>query len=66
MAYSDFMASVEQGQIKSVNIRGQEVLGTTQDGHAFRTFLPEGADIVDALTSKGCGCRPPRRRSPAS
>ncbi len=53
MAYSDFLASVEQGQIKSVNIRGQEVLGTTQDGHAFRTFLPEGADVVTPLTAKG-------------
>ena len=53
MAYSDFLASVEQGQIKSVNIRGQEVLGTTQDGHAFRTYLPEGADVVTPLTAKG-------------
>ncbi|HYN39190.1 MAG TPA: ATP-dependent zinc metalloprotease FtsH, partial [Rhodospirillales bacterium] len=53
MAYSDFLASVEQGQIKSVNIRGREVLGTTADGHAFRTFLPEGADVVTPLTAKG-------------
>ncbi len=53
MAYSDFLASVDQGQIKSVNIRGQEVLGTTQDGHSFRTFLPDGADAVTPLTAKG-------------
>ena len=53
MAYSDFLASVDQGQIKSVNIRGQEILGTTQDGHAFRTYAPEGADVVSPLEAKG-------------
>ena len=53
MAYSDFLASVDQGQIKSVNIRGQEILGTTQDGHAFRTYAPEGADVVSPLEDKG-------------
>src|SRR5512134_232148 len=52
IAYSDFLASVDQGQIKSVNIRGQEILGTMQDGHAFRTFAPEGADIVSPLIAK--------------
>jgi cell division protease FtsH len=53
MAFSDFLASVDQGQIKSVNIRGQEVIGTTQDGRSFRTYLPEGADVVTPLTAKG-------------
>jgi cell division protease FtsH len=52
IAYSDFLASVDQGQIKSVNIRGQEILGTMQDGHAFRTYAPEGADVVSPLTVK--------------
>ncbi len=53
MAFSDFLASVDQGQIKSVNIRGQEVIGTTQDGRSFRTYLPDGADVVTPLTAKG-------------
>ncbi|MGE5442936.1 MAG: ATP-dependent metallopeptidase FtsH/Yme1/Tma family protein, partial [Bacteroidota bacterium] len=53
IAYSDFLASVDQGQIKSVNIRGQEILGAMQDGHAFRTYAPEGADVVSPLTAKG-------------
>src|SRR5512132_1841021 len=53
IAYSDFLASVDQGQIKSVTIRDQEILGTTQDGHAFRTYAPEGADVVSPLTAKG-------------
>ena len=37
------------GQIKSVNIRGQEILGTMQDGHAD---LRRGADIISPLTVK--------------
>src|SRR5512132_4578181 len=53
IAYSDFLASVDQGQIKSVNIRGQEILGAMRDGHAFRTYAPEGADVVSPLTAKG-------------
>jgi cell division protease FtsH len=53
MAYSDFLSSVDQGQIKSATIRGQEILGATQDGHAFRTYAPEGADVVAPLTTKG-------------
>jgi len=53
MAFSDFLSSVEQGQIRSVNIRGPEVLGTTQEGMAFRTYVPDGADVVTPLTEKG-------------
>ena len=53
IAYSDFLASVDQGQVKSVNIRGQEILGTMQDGKAFRTYAPESADVVSPLADKG-------------
>jgi cell division protease FtsH len=53
VAYSDFLANVEQGQVKSVTIRGQEIFGTLQDGHSFRTYAPDGADVVAPLNAKG-------------
>ncbi len=53
LAYSDFLASVDSGQVKSATIRGQEVVGTLQDGLSFRTFAPEGADVVGPLLNKG-------------
>jgi cell division protease FtsH len=52
VAYSDFLASVDGGQVKSVTIRGQEIIGVFQDGHSFRTYAPAGADVVPALTGK--------------
>ena len=52
LAFSDFLASIEAGQVKSVVIRGQEIAGTFQDGHPFRTFAPEGADVVTPLSDK--------------
>ena len=52
LAFSDFLASVEAGQVKSVVIRGQEIAGTFQDGHSFRTFAPEGADVITPLSGK--------------
>jgi cell division protease FtsH len=53
LAYSDFLANVEAGQVKSVTIRGQEIVGTMQDGHSFRSFAPEGANVVAPLVAKG-------------
>ncbi len=52
LAYSDFLSSVDGGQIQSVTIRGNEITGTFQDGHGFKTYAPEGADVVAALMKK--------------
>ncbi len=53
LAYSDFMSSVDSGQVQSVTIRGNEITGTFQDGHAFRTYAPESTDVVQPLLAKG-------------
>jgi len=41
MKYSDFLRSVERGQISSVTIEKEKISGTTQDGRAFMTYSPE-------------------------
>jgi len=53
LAYSDFLAEVEAGSVTEVTIRGQEVMGTFQDGDRFQTFAPQGADLVNPLTENG-------------
>jgi len=53
LAYSDFLASVDAGQVKAVTIRGREIVGALQDGHTFRSFAPEGAQMVEPLIAKG-------------
>ncbi len=53
VAFSDFLTSVEAGQVQSVVIRGQEISGVFQDGQTFRTYAPDGADVVSPLAAKG-------------
>ena len=38
--FSEFVALVEQGDIDSVTITGNEITGTTKDGERFRTYAP--------------------------
>ncbi|MGZ9272800.1 MAG: ATP-dependent metallopeptidase FtsH/Yme1/Tma family protein, partial [Candidatus Binatia bacterium] len=55
--FSDFLAEVETGQVEEVTLRGSEVIGTYEDGRAFRTYAPEGADIVAPLTENKVGIK---------
>jgi cell division protease FtsH len=48
--YSVFLRDVERGDIRTVTIQGQTVVAVRQDGTRVETFVPEGADIVGALT----------------
>jgi cell division protease FtsH len=63
--FSDFLAEVEAGQVEAVTLRGAEVIGTYADGRTFRTYTPEGADIVAPLTRNNVGIMvdPPREPS---
>ncbi len=65
LPFSDFLAEVEAGQVEEVTLRGSEVIGTYADGRMFRTYAPEGADIVTALTRNNVGIvvDPPREPS---
>jgi cell division protease FtsH len=52
MAYSDFLTKVDDGAIKSVEIRGNEIIGKTSAGDDFRTFNPGDTDLVNRLRTK--------------
>ena len=50
--YSDFIASVDAGKVKSVVISGNDVIGKYTDGKEFRTYRPTDASISETLIEK--------------
>ena len=53
IAYSDFLEQAQNGGISEVLIEGQNLTGLTSDGRRVSSYMPEGTDIVDALSSSG-------------
>ena len=53
VAFSDFLAQVNAGEVSEVVIRDQEVRGSYQDGQQFQAFVPRGTDVVAPLTENG-------------
>ncbi|HEY4545139.1 MAG TPA: ATP-dependent zinc metalloprotease FtsH [Pedomonas sp.] len=53
LAYSDFLAQVDEGHVREAQIRGSEISGTLKDGQAFRTYAPDDPNLVDRLANKG-------------
>ncbi|MDJ0622607.1 MAG: ATP-dependent zinc metalloprotease FtsH [Desulfocapsaceae bacterium] len=52
--YSDFIAQIENKAIDRVNISGDTITGTTQDGRPFRTVYPRNDDeLIPMLRNSG-------------
>ena len=50
LSYSEFIASVESGQVEKVTISGQGIQGVNRDGASFETVLPVYDDkLMDTL-----------------
>lgn len=56
-SYSDFVASVEAGQVQNVVIDGEKLRYQTQDGSSSTTILPADAEVTKLLTDKGINVR---------
>ena len=52
MAYSDFLTKVDEGGVKSVEIRGAEIVGKTGSDEDFRTYNPGDTELISRLRSK--------------
>ena len=52
MAFSDFLAAVEAGDIRDVTIKGPEINGHYRDGRNFSTYAPDDPNLVTNLTKK--------------
>jgi cell division protease FtsH len=47
--YSNFIEKVNKGEVASVKIQGQRILGTTSDGQRFTTYAPQDPSLVGEL-----------------
>jgi cell division protease FtsH len=52
MAYSEFLDSVKQGNVKDVVIQDRNISGDLKDGRAFETYTPDDPSLVQTLTAK--------------
>ncbi len=52
LGYSDFLNKVDEGAVKSVEIRGSELVGKLTSDEDFRTFNPGDAGLVQHLREK--------------
>jgi cell division protease FtsH len=52
ISYSDFMTSVEKGEVGEVEMEGQNITGKFQNNERFKSYAPDDADLVKVLRSK--------------
>ncbi|MBD2750340.1 ATP-dependent zinc metalloprotease FtsH [Microvirga sp. BT688] len=53
LPYSAFITAVEQGEIRSATIQGQEVIAERSTGGRVSTYVPQGAGLIAQLQQKG-------------
>ncbi len=52
LAYSDFLTKVDEGSIRSAEIRGEEIVGKTSNDEEYRTFNPGDTALIQRLRDK--------------
>ncbi len=53
LPYSDFIARVDAGDVKAVELDGEKVRITAKDGSHYVTIRPAGEQVTDKLLEKG-------------
>ncbi|MGB9735951.1 MAG: ATP-dependent zinc metalloprotease FtsH [bacterium] len=51
-SFSDFIQAVNNDQVKSVEIKGNDISGVTKNNEKFETYAPDDPDLVRTLLSK--------------
>jgi cell division protease FtsH len=52
IVFSDFMSSVDRGEVQEVVIQGHNIQGKYKNGERFRTFAPNDPELVKSLREK--------------
>jgi cell division protease FtsH len=52
VVFSEFMGSVERGEVQEVVIQGQNIQGKYKSGERFRSFAPNDPDLVKMLRER--------------
>ncbi len=53
IVYSDFIRSVNQGQVSEVLVQGDNIRGRYLNGKVFQTFAPKDPSLISTLRNKG-------------
>jgi cell division protease FtsH len=53
LAFSDFIAQVENDQVADVTIQGNDIKGTLRNGTAFTSYAPNDSNLVPTLSEHG-------------
>ena len=53
LTYSQFLDEVENGSVKDVIIRGNNISGSYEDGRNFKTYAANDPTLVDRLNERG-------------
>jgi cell division protease FtsH len=53
ISFSDFVAAAQNGEIKQVEIQGQNIRGKYLNEDRFKTYAPEDPDLIRTLREKG-------------
>ena len=50
LAFSDFLAAIENGEVIEVTIQGNSITGDYQDGRRFKTYAPDNTNLIPLLS----------------
>ncbi len=63
--YSQFISSVDKGNVAKVTIQGNNVLGVLTNGTSFKTYAPHDSDMIKTLRDHGVNIQArPEEESP--
>ena len=51
--FSDFLTSVDNGEILKVEIQGKNIKGVYSNGDSFSTYSPNDPNLIEKLSDKG-------------
>jgi cell division protease FtsH len=51
--FSEFLSSVENGEILKVDIQGNNIKGVFSNGNSFTTYSPNDPNLIEKLSAKG-------------
>jgi len=51
--YSDFISSVEAGNVKEVIVQGKNISGKYANGKEFKSYAPDDPELISGLREKG-------------
>ena len=51
--FSEFLTSVDNGEILKVEIQGNNIKGVYSNGNSFSTYAPNDPNLIEKLSDKG-------------